>query len=297
MKDFLVLMSTYNGAKFLPQQIESILNQENISLDLVIRDDGSSDNTKKIIKDFQKKHSNVYLFEGKNIGPAQSFFTILFESKDYHYYSFSDQDDIWLPRKLFESKLLLDTSINKPSLYFSNEIYIDENNKVLAKSNKNKVYDKYEAFIRSNVLGCSIVFNNLFKLIIYQYKPLNVSMHDSYLFRLASSLGVNIILDKNAYIYYRLHNSNYSGLKLSLKDKINSSILQNKKIPVFKDLISIREGYHTILPKKYLEALDYFVNYKKSFKSKLVLIMRFIKFGNIFMKIKMIVNILFNRYY
>lgn len=95
-----ILMSTYNGEKYIEEQIQSILNQEEVIIKLYIRDDGSTDNTVKIIESFNKE--NIVLFKMSNIGWKKSFLelTKLVEYHDDEYYAFSDQDDVWKKNKI-----------------------------------------------------------------------------------------------------------------------------------------------------------------------------------------------------
>lgn len=95
-----VLMSTYNGAKYIREQIDSILNQKDVNVELLIRDDGSSDNTAEICKEYQKKNTNIRFYQGENIGVGKSFMELLKKAPEADYYSFSDQDDVWLEDKL-----------------------------------------------------------------------------------------------------------------------------------------------------------------------------------------------------
>lgn len=77
MSRVLVLMSTYNGEKYLRQQIDSILAQEKVEIELVIRDDGSSDTTIEILKDYSSKNPNVSYYQGKNLKPCKSFMELI----------------------------------------------------------------------------------------------------------------------------------------------------------------------------------------------------------------------------
>ena len=96
-----ILMSTYNGEKYLDEQIGSILAQEGVDVTLYIRDDGSSDRTAEIIKYYCKSYHNVSFTQGENLGVGNSFMQLVYDAKDvYYYYAFADQDDIWLPEKI-----------------------------------------------------------------------------------------------------------------------------------------------------------------------------------------------------
>lgn len=97
-------MSTYNGERFLEQQIESIFNQKDTEVLLLVRDDASTDKTVDILKRFRDQYpERIVIFEEKdNIGWCASFLTLLYKAKeyDYPYYAFSDQDDVWMEDRL-----------------------------------------------------------------------------------------------------------------------------------------------------------------------------------------------------
>ena len=96
-----VMMSTYNGQRFLREQIDSILNQKDVQVFLWIRDDGSTDDTVEIVEDYMNRANNIFLIKGRNIGLGCSFMELIYQTPDtYTYYAFSDQDDIWLEDKL-----------------------------------------------------------------------------------------------------------------------------------------------------------------------------------------------------
>lgn len=80
MSSVAVLMSTYNGEKYLKEQIDSILAQKDVDVTLFIRDDGSSDNTIGICKEYVEKHKNIVLKTGENIGVGNSFMQLVYYS-------------------------------------------------------------------------------------------------------------------------------------------------------------------------------------------------------------------------
>ena len=101
-----ILLSTYNGEKYLTQLLDSILNQDYKEWRLIIRDDASCDSTKKIIDIYQRLHPNNIIIipnnTNTNIGVIKSFELLLSQSSS-KYIMFCDQDDIWLPNKISES--------------------------------------------------------------------------------------------------------------------------------------------------------------------------------------------------
>ncbi|MCB1659487.1 MAG: glycosyltransferase, partial [Pseudomonadales bacterium] len=121
MKKLAVLLSTYNGEKYLSIQLESLLAQKDISLTLFVRDDGSSDTTPNLLARFAAQHNNIHLRLEKNIGVIASFFDLMTTVDDnFDYYAFADQDDYWLPEKLISAVNKLEQqSTDKPLLYCS----------------------------------------------------------------------------------------------------------------------------------------------------------------------------------
>lgn len=95
-----IVMSTYNGEKVIRPQIDSILAQTWQNWKLVIRDDGSTDQTRRILEEYQAVDSRIQIIYGENVGFSKSFFMALAACGEDGYYAFSDQDDIWKPEKL-----------------------------------------------------------------------------------------------------------------------------------------------------------------------------------------------------
>ena len=103
MERVIVLMSTYNGEKYLRNQIESLLRQVDVEIEILVRDDGSKDGTLGILEEY--KNSREYsgklsYYVGPNVGPAKSFLDLIKHAPEAEYYALCDQDDTWLPDKL-----------------------------------------------------------------------------------------------------------------------------------------------------------------------------------------------------
>src|SRR5574344_1284030 len=94
-----VLLSSYNGEKYIKTLLDSVLSQENVDVDLLVRDDASSDTTIDILQSYQAK-KQLNLLQGENMGPARSFLFLLQHSHDANYYAFADEDDFWEKEKL-----------------------------------------------------------------------------------------------------------------------------------------------------------------------------------------------------
>ena len=98
-----ILLATYNGAQFLTEQLDSILNQSFKDFRLIISDDNSTDNTKKILDDYKKKDERIIVYkQNKNLGIVKNF-EFLLEKVEAELFMFSDQDDIWNEKKIEKS--------------------------------------------------------------------------------------------------------------------------------------------------------------------------------------------------
>ena len=127
MKTLLVLMSAYCGKRYIVQQLDSIFSQktDDCSISVLIRDDGSKDDTVKMCNEYADKNGvDVKVVEGKNVGPSRSFLDLIRTCPDADYYAFCDQDDVWLPGKAKAALVLLSGS--NPVLWVSNYNVVDE---------------------------------------------------------------------------------------------------------------------------------------------------------------------------
>lgn len=241
MKDrVLVLLSTYNGEKYLKTLLDSLLKQTNINIDILIRDDGSTDNTIDIIKKYSHENENIDYYIGKNVGYAKSFWDLLKKKEDYEYYAFCDQDDIWKEEKLEKAIKMIKRDSNEdiPILYTSNVISI--NNKMEIISEKafkcNRILNIYESFQKSILPGCTFVFNNKAAQILRKYNGYMES-HDWATYAIITSFG-KVIYDTNSYINYRIHESNTIGQN---KGKIDEYFVKVKRF--FKKSVNARSKF------------------------------------------------------
>lgn len=220
-----VIMSTYNGKKYIREQIDSILNQQGVDVELFIRDDGSKDDTVNIIKEYEKAHSNVHLEAGSNIGFRQSFMQELMRVKGYEYYAFSDQDDYWEKEKLYQACLKLQKIENKkPAVYYSNLNVSDENLNIYRTTKLQNREKSLESLVmRRSIAGCTMVLNGRLWDKIADVSITNDMLkrgHDSFILSLCYALGGAVICDPNAYIRYRQHTSNTSGASHGIAQRI-----------------------------------------------------------------------------
>lgn len=211
-------MATYNGEKFLAQQIESIQKQTFKEWNLLIRDDGSSDKTCDIIRNFTAKDSRIRFInenEHHNLGVIKSFFMLVnYEVADFYF--FSDQDDVWLPEKLSVS---LEAAKHKasdvPLLVYTDlkvvnqELNILQDSMIRAQSHHANTTLLPE-LTENTVTGGTMMINHA--LAEKWFTPNDILMHDWFLALLAASLGEIIYLDLPTQLY-RQHDNNVLGAR------------------------------------------------------------------------------------
>ena len=256
-----ILMSTYNGERFIEDQIRSILNQSYCDFRLYIRDDGSSDDTLTIIQELKKQDNRINLMNANvNLGPAYSFLTLA-KSVEADLYFFSDQDDYWKEDKLQRAVSEL-KSITDPALYHTDLDIVDDS--LISYGNsfyKDQICDYNSLFLQNSVVGCTIAFNKPLHELLFDGSelPQDIVMHDWWVALTAYCFGV-IIFDKSQTIMYRQHDGNVIGeKKRTLMMKIKSLLngiglgkIKKHKYNSSKQITSFISNYGAKIEKKQL---------------------------------------------
>lgn len=212
-----ILMSTYNGAPFLKTQIDSILCQTYTGFSLIIRDDGSCDDTLEILNAYDDPRITV--IQGDNLGPADSFFSLLREAPEADYLFFSDQDDVWYPYKLECMLSQIKAYDDVPAMVFSDFEMIDE----MGKRTRDSFYDYAAISVPSGVVGlekilahpyvfgCASVINRKLADCL-QNPPVGIEMHDCWISLTAAAIGKLVYMPQKT-IAHRFHSRNATGRK------------------------------------------------------------------------------------
>ncbi len=203
-----VCMATYNGEKYIKQQIESILKQIGLKDELVISDDGSTDTTIEIIKNINDKRIKLFDNNGKH-GFTHNFESAI-NNATGDYIFLSDQDDIWLDDKVAVTMQELQTC----DMAISDCITVNEKLETIQESRFKAFNIKpglFRHFIKSRYLGCCIAFNKKIKNAITPF-PLddNLLEHDIWIVAVAF-MYFNVKLIYKPLILYRRHDSNTSA--------------------------------------------------------------------------------------
>lgn len=215
-----ILMCTYNGEKFLTEQLDSFLNQTHKNIVVWVSDDGSTDGTLGIIKQYQKKFekNRLKIINGPGKGSVINFLSLLCHSDiKADYYSFADQDDIWCSDKLSNALL----KINKlpktiPILYGSRTKIVAEDGVEIGLS---PVFSKTPCFknalVQSIAGGNTMLMNDAAVDIMRKAGPVEVVSHDWWAYMLISGAGGTVIYDSYPSLLYRQHDNNQIGSNAS----------------------------------------------------------------------------------
>jgi rhamnosyltransferase len=240
-KNIAVVLTTYNGEKYISEQIDSILTQKNVALEIFAFDDVSKDKSFDILQKYESNHDNIKVYKNeKPTGSAAlNFINALLGLKDklspdVKYISLSDQDDIWDESKLESAINCLEQ--NNAQLYVSNLMWWEESTGIKNELKKDFPQKKYDYLFEGGSAGCTYVFSvNLLDLIIKELQNRQLEnwkflSHDWLIYFLARKNDKKVYFDNNSYIMYRIHENNAHG---SLNGSSLSAI--RERLEVLKD--------------------------------------------------------------
>lgn len=217
------MLATYNGKDFLCEQIESIMCQDYDNLDVLARDDGSSDGTQDILKEYAVRYPARFrvLPSGSTKGGIVHNFLSLMRSSTAEYLSFSDQDDIWLSDKVSKTKRKMDELERKwgshfPLLVFTDLRVVDQNLDTLYPSfwshmgiDPEWVNNLGALLIKPTVTGCTALINRQMVELAVRM-PQDVAHHDAWIGLLAAAMGKAAFVREQT-VLYRQHGRNAVG--------------------------------------------------------------------------------------
>lgn len=242
-----ILMSTYNGEKYLTEQIRSIQKQTNHFWHLYIRDDGSSDNTVSLLNSFSQNDERItFINKGKqhNVGVIQSFLSLLNQvSADY--YMFSDQDDYWLPNKIGRALELVSRydSNGEPICVHTELQEVSSKLEPLGLMKNGRVWSDSLHFLFGNcVTGCTMLINESLKnkLMLNELDENKLMMHDWWFALVASAFG-KVVYDHRPSIEYRQHLNNVVGGtdSQSIKSLVKRSLNVQNELEAMQKMVTM----------------------------------------------------------
>lgn len=273
-----VLLATYNGEKYVKEQIDSILNQTYRDIQLIISDDCSTDKTREILKQYEKDNRVRIFYQEKNLGYIKNFEFLLKNVKN-DLYMLSDQDDVWKEEKIEKSVEKLKSE--NLDLVFGDLEVVDENLNIMNESfNKymklerkiDRCIDSYKLqYLYNCITGCTIISKKeLLNKILPFPKTSKYMVHD-YWMGLMVALNGKIGYMKETHIKYRQHGNNQIGTekkshKFKKLEQVRNLFI-DVKLGIFTTYVENEERFPEDLKKQNKQALEYYkmIKNKKNF--------------------------------
>lgn len=268
-----VLLATYNGARFLKEQLESLFRQSCEDFHLFVRDDGSTDDTLKILAAFMQAHPGriTLVNDGEqHCGAAQSFMRLLREVES-DYYMFCDQDDFWHATKIektvahmwdVESRASRDKVCTTPVVVSTDLRVVDENRDLIRESFnadlKIDVFRKHPQMlcVRHVVTGCAMMFNRAARDVALPMSPY-ATMHDEWVALCAQFHGGWVTVVDDVTIDYRQHGSNTLGAAAASKGIVNRAASCGGRKAFFAMAKLLRKEFGVSFPRFLLYKILY----------------------------------------
>jgi len=248
-----ILLSAYNGERYLAEQLESILGQTHADFILTIRDDGSRDGTPDLLTGYARRDSRITLQLQDNLGVVGSFHRLLRDADPgCGYFAFADQDDVWLPNKLERALSVLSRyDDNEPLLYCAGLEYVSSDLNHLGFSAKiGRAPCLGNALVQNIATGCTMVMNRTARELLLKHDwPSHIVMHDWWCYLVVSAFG-KVIRDDFVALKYRQHEGNQVGVSVSF--------ISNCRKRITNYMSRSRQGFHKTC---YLQATVLMQNY------------------------------------
>lgn len=274
MKKILVIMPTYNGEKYLPEQLESILAQQGVDVSLLVRDDGSSDGTRAILDKYQDE-GKLRWYTGEHLNADKGFFDLMKQAvgENFDYIAFSDQDDVWDSDKLSVAVQSLDSADEKvPALYYCGQRLVDGNLKPIADHELNCRRTLTTRFVLSDFAGCTGVFNRALLGEVVKFEPDYMLMHDTWVLKVCLCLGGRVFVDTKPHMDYRQHGGNTVGLGRSLPAYLRQVNQYLNVYHVEAQMHELMRGYADRMVPEYRKLAQMICEYRqnRAYKKKLL---------------------------
>ncbi len=217
-----ILLSTFNGERYLREQLESIVDQSYQNWQVLWRDDGSSDRSREIMETFAQRVGCARCVEvgtrGVRLGAAKSFFSLLHKAGEYRLVAFADQDDVWHPDKLQRAvdRLIVQTP-GVPCLYCGRQVIVGKQLERRGLSPLPQFGPGFPSALLQNIVtGCTAMLNQEAVRLVNSLSPPDNTMHDWWSYIVVAAAGGHIIFDPTPAIFYRQHGHNAIGAASSI---------------------------------------------------------------------------------
>ena len=270
-----ILLSTYNGARYLRPQLDSLYCQAGADIRILVRDDGSSDDTLAILQAEADAGHLTILSGGQNLGPAMSFLTLLKQEAltDTSYAAFCDQDDVWRPEKIARALAMLRGKEDRPAMVCTRVELVDEDlHSIGFLPVPRRKIGLGNALVEDIATGCTIVLNRKAIDLVNGYWPDKPQMHDWWCYLVLSCMG-EVVYDSWPSLLYRQHGNNVVGVArtpLARFSKRFRRFLGKHKQPAWctHHARLLLDGYGDQMAVEYRTLLQQFVRAKTDWKTR-----------------------------
>jgi len=244
-----ILMTTFNGERYLREQLTSIENQRHNNWHLYVSDDGSTDQTLLILNQFALKHADRTTISTteNNLGFVNNFLKMISnDTITASYFALCDQDDIWCAEKLSSAIQMLESKNAGLSLYCGRTILVDDAGRFAGYSKLFKKRPHFRNALVQNIGGGNtMVFNQAVKdLLIASSRNIAIlPSHDWWIYIVTSAVEGNVVYDPEPHLLYRQHGRNLVGGNTSLRSSLNR-------------LLKLRDGHFREWCQQNIDALD-----------------------------------------
>lgn len=252
-----IILAVYNGEKYLAEQIQSLIDQTYDNLDIYVYDDGSSDRSREIIKEYADLYSNISVIDNeKKLGYPECFICTLGKCSGYDFYAFCDQDDVWSETKIENGINILSREDDRtiPLLYYTAVEYCDEKLQHVRSSRFARGLHSVEQMpfrtmlFGGEAMGMTYLFNGTAREALLEANRSGKDSYKDWFLKLYCSLCGKVFYDPRPSAKYRRHESavtnstNPSGLLGRYIKQISEIFLTGKNFENQKSFIDYIKG-------------------------------------------------------
>ncbi|WP_338824987.1 glycosyltransferase family 2 protein [Bradyrhizobium septentrionale] len=276
-----ILLATFNGAEHIAEQLESFAAQTHQNWELVVSDDGSTDRTVEIVREFGRSvPQRINIVEGPKKEFWQNFLSLVRRTNpsDAELFAFSDQDDIWLPEKLeTAAKWFVTGASNVPRLYFTRTTLIEQDGKSAGLSPLFRRRPSFQNALVQNIGGGNTMVMNRTAALLLAQLPSNVTLisHDWCAYQVVTGAGGTAFYDSAPSLRYRQHGRNLIGSNRGVRRRIaRARAFANHRVKFWNDInIAMLNAIRGSLSEPALSALDNFAAARRSFLLKRIVLL------------------------
>jgi glycosyltransferase involved in cell wall biosynthesis len=271
-----ILLSSFNGGPYLSEQLDSLVTQGYPELEINVRDDGSTDESRLILQRYAAHCPNMHATFGKRLGIAGSFFQLLRRSAtgEGRYFAFCDQDDVWYPDKIERAVATLSRAApDAPALYCSRLEYVDQDLNHLGMSRILRRAPGFgNALVENCATGCTQVLNRSARDLIIERLPDYAVWHDWWCYLVVAAFG-RVLFDPEPGLKYRLHAANDTGAGVSLRDELGRRLRRlrhsgSRFLQSHRQALEFQRLYAGLLDEQKRSILERFVGGRNSLPTR-----------------------------